>query len=93
MADFAMTFEETVKKIWGKPKTSVYFAGYYDLRSKDGAPDKAILFGLCLYEKNYNPDDYSDVGKEIIDDYITAFVDNNVTNEIFEKTVKYLHQN
>ena len=42
--DYGMLFERVVEKIWGKPKTPVTFASYYDL--KEG---KVILYVLCIY--------------------------------------------
>jgi hypothetical protein len=32
--NFAMLFEKTVEKVFGKPKTSIYFAGYYDINKQ-----------------------------------------------------------
>ena len=51
--DYGMLFERVVEKIWGKPKTPVTFASYYDL--KEG---NVILYVLCIYILNYqSPDD------------------------------------
>ena len=52
--DYGMLFENVVKKIWGKPNTSIYFAGYYGIKNKE----KMILYVLCIYILNYqSPDD------------------------------------
>ena len=50
--NFAMLFEKTVEKVFGKPKTSIYFAGYYDINKQTY---RSILLVMCIYEKNYNP--------------------------------------
>ncbi len=51
--DYGMLFENVVKKIWGKPNTSIYFAGYYGIKNKE----KMILYVLCIYILNYQSPD------------------------------------
>jgi|GEM_PF-914389 hypothetical protein len=47
--DFGMLFENIVKKIWGEPKTTIYFASYY----MDKIEGMMILYALCIYILNY----------------------------------------
>lgn len=51
--DYGMMFERTVKKVFGHPKTSIYFSGYYDTNEY---AFKAMLFSMCTYEINYCPE-------------------------------------
>lgn len=62
-----MLFERTVTKIFGKPKTPIYFAGYYDSNNENVI--KSMLLTMCIYEINYNPDSYDENSKEILNDY------------------------
>ncbi|MGV4460323.1 hypothetical protein ACQ1Q5_02185 [Ornithobacterium rhinotracheale] len=48
--DYACVFEKIVKKVWGRPKTDVYFSNFYN----GGNPEfKYILFSICVYLKEY----------------------------------------
>ncbi len=87
--DYAMLFEKTVLKVFGKPKTPIYFAGYFDI---SGQIYKSILLTMCIYERNYNPEKYNDEGKEILTNYESkALASKNTMNDDIE-FLKFLYE-
>jgi len=88
-SNFAMTFEDTVKKIFGRPKTPIYFANYYDFSDKHAF--KSILLTMCIYELNYNPDKYNEEEVEILRNYESLAYKNNSDHSSNIKFLNFLY--
>lgn len=68
MSDYGIKFENAIKNIFGKPKTSVYFSSYFD-QSKH----RPILYTACLYSLNYIPEKFKDDEIKLIENYMNDF--------------------
>ena len=87
--DYAMLFERTVWKVFGKPKTPIYFAGYYDVNKQTY---NSLLLIMCIYEKNYKPEKYSDEDIEIITNYEIKASESKTTMNDDIEILKFLYE-
>ena len=87
--NFAMLFEKTVEQAFGKPKTSIYFAGYYDINKQTY---RSILLVMCIYEKNYNPEKYNDEAQEVLTNYEIKASENKNTIDDDIEFLKFLYE-
>lgn len=60
---YSYLFEKVVKAVFGKPKTSVYFASF---RGGGNQKHKYILFTICVYILNYDKD-ITEEEKEVLE--------------------------
>ncbi|MRJ10509.1 hypothetical protein EDL98_05365 [Ornithobacterium rhinotracheale] len=85
--DYAYVFEKIVKKVWGRPKTDVYFSNFYD----SGNPEfKYILFSICVYLINYKGELLSDDEKNRIEEYTENFIENLENYNYHIKIIDFL---
>lgn len=63
--DYGYLFENIVKKVWGNPKTTIYFANLHNSKGDY----KIILYAICIYVLNYQ--DISEEEKQILNEYIS----------------------
>lgn len=80
--DQGMIFEKTFIKIFGRPKTTIYFAGYYI--DPDKITFKAMLLTMCVHEINYNPESYDEDALQTLRDYekLASSKKNEITNDL-----------
>jgi hypothetical protein len=80
MENYAMIFEEVVKHYFGKPKTEIYFSGYFDSEFSR----KAILFSICVKEQNCKTDLYAkeELGRLADFEYLFRHNKSNYQDEI-----------
>ena len=81
--DIGMLFEKIVKKVWGEPKTSVYFAGYYNAN----LGYKSILYTICVYLLNYEI--VSQDEKQVLSEYISRDEENYLSDEKSEELMEW----
>lgn len=74
--DYGMMFERTVKKVFGQPKTPIYFSGFYDTNEY---AFKAMLFAMCTYEINYCPEKYTEEELTTLKEYEAKSYKNETT--------------
>ncbi|MNK87900.1 hypothetical protein D3C87_1078470 [compost metagenome] len=87
--DYAMMFERTVKKVFGNPKTQIYFAGFYDTNEY---AFKAMLFAMCTYEINYHPEKYDEESLNILKEFETKAYRNETSRDEDLKFLIFLNE-
>lgn len=69
--DWGEKFERILTYSFGYPKTSIYFANYYTQLEKV----KALLFSVCIKERNISPEKYSIEEIEQLEDFEKRLLD------------------
>ena len=69
--DWGEKFERILTYSFGYTKTSIYFANYYTQLEKV----KALLFSVCIKERNISPEKYSIEEIEQLEDFEKRLLD------------------
>lgn len=83
-------FEEIIMKFFGRPKTSIYFASYFDRTSK--FERRALLFAICVKEININQDHYSKENIKKFEEFETKLSGDDVEYKTLIDCIKFLDQ-
>jgi hypothetical protein len=79
--DYGMMLEMILVSYWkGHPKTSIYFASYYN----DDAKKRALLFSIIVYLLNYSIELFNDAEIEELEQFQRDIMSTNVSIKIIE---------
>lgn len=80
-------FEEVIIKFFGQPKTPIYFASYFDRTQFEG---RALLFAICVKEKNINKDKYSNESLDKFNKFEEKLLNDDVKHTTLVECIEFL---
>lgn len=86
MKDYGMLLEKAIEHFFGNPQTLIYFANYYG----DNFSTKALLFSICIKERNCNTATYTMEELAKLSEFEDNFLKPTVTHNDSVKCIEFL---